>query len=172
MKHQQIIIINGNGGVGKDTFIHLVSKVYTDVDVWSYSSTDKIKEIAKTIGWDGVKDEKSRKLLADLKVLCDSYNDMTFRDMKHAVAEFTNSYGTFLFLHIREPHNIERARKEFDAITVLVTRDDVKDITSNEADKNVRNYDYDYIITNNGSLEDLEEVAKQFVEDVNESMKK
>lgn len=171
MKHQQIIIINGNGGVGKDTFIKVLSSVFRDVDIWSYSTIDKVKEIATMIGWDGVKDEKSRKLLADLKSLCDSYNDMTFKDMKQSVADFKNSYGTLLFIHIREPHNIERAKKEFDAITMLVTRDSVENITSNEADKHVAEYDYDYVVKNDGDLEQLKSEAKKFLQYINNIMR-
>lgn len=171
MKHQQIIIINGNGGVGKDTFIKVLSSVFRDVDIWSYSTIDKVKEIATMIGWDDVKDEKSRKLLADLKALCDSYNDMTFKDMKQSVAEFKNSYGTLLFIHIREPHNIERAKKEFDAVTMLVTRDSVENITSNEADKHVAEYDYDYVVKNDGDLEQLKSEAKNFLQYINNIMR-
>ena len=171
MKHQQIIIINGNGGVGKDTFIRVLSSVFRDVDIWSYSTIDKVKEIAKMIGWDGVKDEKGRKLLADLKSLCDSYNDMTFKDMKQAVSEFKNSYGTLLFIHIREPHNIDRAKDEFDAITMLVTRDSVENITSNDADKHVAEYDYDYVVNNNGNLVQLELEAKKFLQYINNIMR-
>ena len=64
MKH--IIIINGCGGVGKDTFVNMCAK-YTSVV--NYSSVKEIKEIAKYIGWDGSKEERDRKFLSDLKLL-------------------------------------------------------------------------------------------------------
>ena len=48
-----IVVINGRGGVGKDTLCSFVSDNY---NVMNISSIDPIKEIAKTIGWDGKKD--------------------------------------------------------------------------------------------------------------------
>ena len=57
---KQVFIINGSGGVGKDSFIEVVAK--TDkCAIGNYSSVSKVKEIAKIIGWDGSKSERDRK---------------------------------------------------------------------------------------------------------------
>ena len=138
--------------------------------IWNHSSIDKVKEIAKMIGWNGVKDEKSRKLLSDLKVLCDDYNNMTFEDMKKKVLEFNNSDASLLFLHIREPHNIEVAKKAFDALTVLVVRDSVQKITSNASDEHVADYEYDFIVDNNSDINQLEREGHRFLQFVNSVM--
>ena len=158
---KKIIIINGNGEVGKDTFVELVSEF---IPVMNFSSVDKVKNIAKEIGWDGVsKTEKDRKFLADLKALTKEYCDMPFESMKEKVEEFRqNEVSQCLFLHIREPEEIQRAVKEFGAITVLITRDSVKQITSNAADANVYNYSYDYEITNNGTIDSFRRIASFF----------
>lgn len=173
MKVRQVVIINGNGGVGKDTFIDVLKRItfYGEVKIWNYSSIDKVKEIAKMIGWDGVKDEKSRKLLSDLKVLCDDYNNMTFEAMKKKVLEFNNSDASLLFLHIREPHNIEVAKKAFDAVTVLVVRDSVQKITSNASDEHVADYEYDFIVDNNSDINQLEREGHRFLQFVNSVMR-
>ena len=63
-KMKNIIIINGTGGSGKDTFVEFVSK-YSKV--FNFSSVDKVKEVARVIGWSGTKSEKDRKFLSDLK---------------------------------------------------------------------------------------------------------
>ena len=158
---KEIFIINGSGGVGKDTFIDFVSK---HMYVENYSSVDKVKKIAKIIGWDGGKTEKDRKFLSDLKLLTTEYNDMPFQCMKKKVDNFYNdSIASVLFLHIREPEEIDRAVKEFGAKTILIKRDKVKHIKSNMADENVYNYSYDFIIENNGSLEDLEDSVCTFM---------
>jgi hypothetical protein len=73
----------------------------------------------------------------------------------------------FLFIHIREPEEIERAKKTFGAKTLLIKRQGHKNITSNDSDANVDNYNYDYIITNS-SLESLEEEAKNFIQSFEE----
>lgn len=69
---KHIFIINGSGGVGKDTFVQLVSaelnnnlkKFHTVVN---FSSVDKVKEIAKEIGWDGKKVGKRQKVFVRFK---------------------------------------------------------------------------------------------------------
>lgn len=160
--NKQIFIINGSGGVGKDTFVELVSQL---IPVVNFSSVDKVKEIAIQIGWDGKsKTEKDRKFLSDLKLLTGSYCDMPFQSMKEIVNKFNeDKRDNVLFLHIREPEEIKRAVEEFHAKTILVKRENIKQITSNMADANVYNYDYDYIISNNGTIEDLKEIVNIFV---------
>jgi hypothetical protein len=169
---KQIFIINGSGGVGKDTFVELVSTELNDIfkkfhTVINFSSVDKVKEIAKQIGWTGKKSEKDRKFLSDLKILTSEYCDMPFESMKNKVTEFIkDEESKFLFLHIREPEEITRAVKEFGAKTVLVIRNSVKHIVSNMADENVFNYNYDFIIDNSGTKEELNNKAKDFVQEV------
>lgn len=161
---QQVFIINGSGGVGKDTFIELIAEC-TSFPIINFSSVDKVKEVAQIIGWDGGKTEKDRKFLADLKLLCSEYNDMPFKSMDSAVNMFHNSDTLMLFLHIREPEEIERAKNEFGATTVLIKRDFVKPITSNMADGSVFNYAYDVIIDNDGDIDAFRKKAQAFVND-------
>lgn len=166
VQRKQIFIINGSGGAGKDSFVKLISKS-SDVPIMNFSSVDKVKEIARIIGWTGGKTEKDRKFLSDLKLLCTYYNDMPFNSMSEKVREFANSDAAMLFLHIREPEEIERAKIAFGAQTILVKRDAVKQITSNMADGNVFNYHYDIVVNNNGSLNDLRGKASKFADDFN-----
>ena len=51
---KRIVIINGSGGVGKDTFVELCGKF---VEVKNISSVDKVKEAARIlVNWNGEKD--------------------------------------------------------------------------------------------------------------------
>ena len=160
--YKQVFIINGSGGCGKDTFVSLVDDIsYT----MNFSSVDKVKEIARIIGWNGGKTEKDRKLLSDLKLLCTDYNDMPLNSMKEKFEEFLDRHANFLFLHIREPEEIKRAKKIFNAKTILVKRDSVEHITSNMADANVFNYNYDIVIDNNKGIEELRDKAYYLVKD-------
>lgn len=171
---KQVFIINGSGGVGKDTFVNLAILNSPEFGgIKNFSSVDKVKEIAKQIGWDGrSKTEKDRKFLSDLKLLCTDYNDMPFNSMQNKVKEFLDEDAFMLFLHIREPEEIERAKIAFNAKTILVKRDSVEHITSNMADKNVFNYDYDIVVNNNGTFDDLEMKVVNFINDcINEKIK-
>ncbi|MBQ9318021.1 MAG: hypothetical protein IJR82_00075 [Bacilli bacterium] len=159
---KKIVIINGTGGCGKDTFVEYCKKYGR---VFNFSSIDKVKEIAKIIGWTGTKSEKDRKFLADLKKLTTDFNDMAFNSIKEAVDKFHNSDDEFMFIHIREPEEIERAVETFKAQSLLIKRENQEIIKSNYSDASVENYIYDYIIINT-TLEELEESAKKFIEEL------
>lgn len=160
--YKQVFIINGSGGVGKDAFVEFVADNFSTMNV---SSVDKVKEVARIIGWTGGKTEKDRKFLSDLKLLCTDYNDMPLNSMKEKYEEFISNDSNFLFLHIREPEEIEKARIIFNAKTILLIKDSVKHITSNMADANVFNYDYDIVVNNNGDIKELRNKAINFISD-------
>ena len=159
---KQVIVINGTGGCGKDTFVDFCKKY---INVYNFSSIDKVKEVAKVIGWKGTKSDKDRKFLADLKHLTTEYNDMAFNSIKEAIDIFNNSSDELMFIHIREPEEIERVVKLFKAKSLLIKRIGQELITSNGSDANVENYDYDFIIENT-TLEEYEKKAKKFIEEL------
>lgn len=157
-----IFVINGSGGVGKDTFVNFVAE---DNRVVHLSSINKVKEIATLIGWDGIKDEKSRKLLSDLKQLTTDYNDMSFNYICDLIDNLNNmdNYGVYVFVDIREPEEIKRFIKRYPYTqTILITNKNVESIKSNKSDAEVYDYNYDYIVENDGSLEDLQVKAGTF----------
>jgi len=161
---KRIIIINGTGGAGKDTFVSFCSEIEKVLNV---STVDKVKEAAKIlVGWNGEKDEISRKLLVDLKQLSIAYNDAPTKYIVKMSEEFKNSDDKIMFVHIREAEEIEKAKKLLNAKTLLITNPRVKLIVSNDSDGKVNEYKYDYYIENDGTLEDLKEKAKKFIEEL------
>lgn len=158
---KNVIIINGTGGSGKDTFVQLCSEF---AKVTNISSVDKVKEAASIlVGWNGEKDEKSRKLLVDLKQLSIEYNDYPTKYIKEQYEIFKNNESQYLFIHIREIDEIEKTKNLLNAKTLLLTNPRVALITSNDSDGKVYNYEYDYVIKNDGTFEDLKEKAKEFI---------
>ena len=161
---KSIIIINGTGGAGKDAFVSFCSEV---TGVLNVSTVDKVKEAAKVlVGWNGEKDEVSRKLLVDLKQLSVDYNDAPTKYICSMAEDFENSDNNLMFVHIREAREIEKAKKLLNAKTLLITNPRVKLITSNDSDGKVNEYNYDYYIVNDGTLDDLKEKAAKFVEEL------
>ena len=163
---KMVVIVNGSGGVGKDTFCNLVDKYINWITV---SSVHPINEIARHAGWNGEKDDKSRKFLSDLKDACTEYRDLSMEYLKNAYHWFMSDElwykgSHILFMHIREPKEIERAVKEFNAKTILVINENANKVSGNHADENVYDYQYDLIIDNNGSLDDLDLCAKHFAD--------
>ena len=162
---KKIIVINGTGGSGKDSFVRYVSE---NANVYNFDSVHKIKLIAELVGWNGVtKTEKDRKFLSDLKRLTKEYNDMPYKEIVKGIDVFNENDFEIMFIHIREPEEIERIVKDFNATTLLIKRKGLDNITSNESDANVDNYNYDYIIEND-TLEQLEKSAKEFISTLKE----
>jgi len=77
-----------------------------------------------------------------------------------------------MFIHIREIAEIEKIKDVINAKTLLVKNPKVKLILSNESDANVNNYTYDYVLLNNGTLEDLQKKAKDFVKKIGNNNEK
>ena len=160
---KKIYITNGMARCGKDTFAGFLGGI---VPTHKYSSVTRIKEIAKGCGWDGGKTEKDRKFLSDLKELTTTYSDLAFNDIKATVEWFmSKSPCSVLLIDIREPREIHRAKKEFGAKTILIARDDIPFISTNMADAGVFDYEYDYIIENNGTLDEFREAVLKFAEE-------
>lgn len=132
------------------------------------SIIDLPKEAAKVLGWTGGKDEKDRRFLSDIMDLSTDYNDSPFRDVLSVVIDFKNNLikDEVLFIDMRDPKDIARAVETFGAETILIRNPNVVKIESNHADANVEDYNYDYIIENDGTLEQLDAMAEIFVRDI------
>ncbi len=168
----KVVIVNGKPGVGKTLVEQLAAEILGQAFCEQRSTVDKVKEIAYEIGWDGIKNLKSRKLLSDLKDICTEYNDMPVNDILNYLKQWENDlryYGVenlphVFFIDDREPEHIERLKGLLDATTLLIRRPgDEETEISNHADKNVFNYDYDWVINNNGTINDLRGEVERFI---------
>lgn len=176
--YETIIILNGKPQSGKDTFsnfIHdylkeiIIKDNYKNINIYfeNLSTVDHIKEIAKKhFGWNGIKDNKGRKLLSDLKLASSNYNNGPFqtvlsaRKINHTIVNL-NSINIFVtVIHSREPDEIKKFQDFFGekiCSTVLIKRNTVKDMLYlNDSDNNVNHFFYDYIIENNGDLKSFQ----------------
>ena len=163
---KKIFITNGSAGNGKDTFAEFLNEY---ISVFKYSSIDLVKEMFETVGISkDNKTEKKRKLWSDGKDMLTQYDDIPFKDITAIVTDFKNNKieTEVLLIDIREPEEIARAVETFGAETILIDNPNVVKIESNHADANVNNYEYDYIIENDGTLEQLDAMAKLFVRDI------
>lgn len=168
----KIICINGVPRSGKSTFVEYCLSA---LDSWGYeiSTVDFVKEVAKYCGWNGEKTFKNRKFLSDLKDLLGEWDDVPFSKVKHGILhEFLGPFHQFdietdkaiAFVHCREPQELQRFKDELGARTLLIRRVGVEDVVqSNHADSEVFNFEYDYIVNNEGTKEELELEANNFV---------
>ena len=75
-KKNRMLIITGEAGSGKDTLAQHLKSIYEKEGAVIHTVTfaSKLKEEAKALGWDGIKDQKGRDLLQDLGKLMKNYH--------------------------------------------------------------------------------------------------
>ena len=172
----KIVIINGKGGCGKDTFVAMCRDILSADSVCNISTVDFVKEIAVKCGWDGTKTPKNRKFLSDLKDLLTEWDDIPLKKVNERIDEYTmylvnhNMYNTgVVFIHCREPKEIDKLVRELDELdvtTLLIRRSAAEAIEQvNHADNDVLNYAYDYTIYNDSTLSWLHAEAEVFLRD-------
>lgn len=192
---KRIIVINGKGGSGKDTLVHefhkKVSKEYHSDICMNITSIRPVELLigeirslsdefsAPVCKYETKKSDEYRMLMHTLKTETDKYCDLSYSYLMNVVTKkWLNDINVkWLFVHIREPENIERfvssmkaiqnyilmnsykeenilkngadERSFFDVKTLLV----VSDMTEsheygNHADDDVNKYKYDFIVHN------------------------
>ena len=165
----KIIVINGAPGSGKDSFVKAAQELETP-KCYLTSTVDEVKNIAYDIGWNGEKSPKSRKFLSDLKDLLTEFNDYPLQTcvdyINHILLYLDgadiSTKNIIFFIMCREPKEIDRIKYLFNAKTLVVRRPDVEHIRYlTSSDNDVLNYEYDYEIFNDTTLEKFMESAQE-----------
>lgn len=167
----EIVIINGREGSGKDTFVEVAKSMLGDFRCFNYSTVDFVKFVAACAGWKGDKTPENRKFLSDLKKLLIEWHDVPYQKTRveirdcMLVASGNDCLGdSVMFIHCREPEEIDRFVKDFSAHTLLISRAAAdENEPSNSSDENVYDYGYDTIVENNGDLEELRESVRTYI---------
>jgi adenylate kinase family enzyme len=164
---KKVIIINGSGGSGKDTFIKIAKELYEidDFEIANVSSIDPIKRaLRKYYGWDGKNksDEWRRKMVA----LKETYAKKDL-PTHYLIDKINKVKRGIVFLHIREPHEIEKVMTRIEeAHTLHVARPQVS-VPNTKVDMKTTEYRYDTSIVNDGETEeDLKHQVKDFFEQI------
>lgn len=157
-----LIVINGKGGVGKDTLCDFAAKHFKTRNI---SSVTPIKEIAKAGGWKGEKDAKARKMLSDLKKVFTEYNELPTRYVCDEYEDFLKTDEEILFVHIREPKEIDKLKSVLPGKckSLLVTRRSYSQSWGNSSDDDVEDYEYDLYYKNDLPLSEAEEDFARFL---------
>ena len=171
----KIILIAGKARSGKSTIANYMvdelkrqGKKPCELQIGQY-----IKYYAnKYFGWDGKEETKPRSLLQELgtevirnKIDPDFHIDRLIQDIK-VLSYF---YDTFIVSDVRMPVEIEKPKKEFDNVVTLKMRRESDELNDNQlkhvTETALDSYEeFDYIVDNNKTLEDLELKTKDILE--------
>ncbi len=165
---KHVFVINGSGGVGKDTFCQAAEQFWR---VQNISSITPICTLARAAGWDGEKTPAARRFLSELKQACTAFNDLPLRYCVEQYQVFMQNDRQILFVHIREPEQIDRFRQAVGprCKAILVRRpamEQSRGPLGNYSDDNVADYVYDGVFINDSVLEALPERVHWFLKDM------
>lgn len=169
----KVFCVNGFPCSGKDFFCDYI-KDNTKLDVYKFSTIDKVKETAYLFGWNGEKNEISRLYLSKLKSLFTVWLDGPFNDIRKKINSINNFYENYdvptkkvvVFIMSREPDEINRFKNELQAKSILIYRPLVEKDYKNHSDNDVLLYNYDYIINNDSTLVNFVNQINKFIDEV------
>lgn len=157
----KVFVINGHNQAGKDTFVEMIKNIAAKdkKEIINYSTVDFVKRVAIFCGWNGVKDDKNRAFLCQLKDILTEWNNIPFNKCKEII---DHGCAAAIFIHCREPKEIQKIVDYCGAKTILIQRDNIAVCSSNHADMETENYNYNIIIKNNSGLNELQNKAENF----------
>lgn len=164
-----VIFVNGPPRAGKDTFVELASKHLAQVNVWcdSFSSIDPVRDLLTDHAGINLsaKTPADRKLLADVGAALEEHSNWRTEKVVafckgSAWKGAGHGYDTAVFIHMREPQNIQRTisrLKEIGGfkITAVFIDGPRAETVDNVADSAIRGMMYGHYVFNDGSLADL-----------------
>lgn len=141
--------------------------------VTELSTVDFVKQIAEKCGWKGTKEKKDREFLHNLKSAMEEWDNIPNKKTLESAQGIMRVYlghNHIIFVNIREPKSIESFMQlimEEGYLPIKILMESGK--KSNEVDsiaQEIKSIKYDRVYINNGSLDDLKEKAKDFVEEI------
>lgn len=171
-----IVVINGKGGIGKDTLVDVINKT-PHCFVWNVSSINPIVDYKQKTGIGFTTHE----LMSDIEAWLEDtkrtnilpYSLLSRKDVNVPFA------SSVLFIHIREPENITEFLREAKAkleedgendvilTTLLIRSNRSLESYGNTSDDGVEDFDYEHIYeSKNGINEDAESFRKMFFSEI------
>lgn len=164
----KIYIISGKMHVGKDTIANMIVKNINKKSI-KVSYAFYLKEYAKNIcNWDGSDKTKPRAFLQTLgdKIKKDIDPKFLINRIIEDIKVYSAFFDVIIITDARFKDEIDDIRNNFNNTTVIrIKREYNNDTHISETD--LDNYsNYDYVIDNNGTLDELENKIKKIISEV------
>lgn len=170
-----IIMICGKARSGKDTLADFLYNNLENSKPCKVQISQYIKYYAmKYFGWDGSEDTKPRDLLNTLgtDIIRNKINpNFHINRLLEDLEVLSYFYDTFIISDVRFPIEIEKVKEKYKNVTTIKIERNSDELNesqkSNVTETALDDYDdYDIKIDNNGTLEELEEKAKEIIKEV------
>ena len=156
----KVIAFLGKEGAGKDTACQCLSQI---VPTKRFAFADRLKDIAREIGWNGEKDFKGRRFLQHLGQTAREYKQTIWAEyaVKQMKAlESSNDYVCFAVTDVRFKNELACLRHNFDdvvTIRIVGRQSDLGDNSKDISETEVDNVKVDYTVVNDGTVQDLKD---------------
>ena len=152
----KIIGVCGYAGSGKDTVADMIKDQLDGV--LRYSMAKPVKEIAKSMGWDGKKDGPGRQLLIDVGMAGRAYDPDCWLDKAKSYFDtWSHQYKYAVISDCRFVNEADFVTQN--GILIRVYREGLE-LIDHPSERELDGYLTRYVIQNNGTKEDLEEEVR------------
>ena len=172
-KEPIIYVVSGKARSGKNSVCEIIKNHYNDLKVINLAYADTLKDyVMKITSWDGSEETKPRELLQNLGVeLIKTHIDdsMLVRRMVEDIKVYSYFYDVITISDARFPNEIDIIKDNFsNVISIRVLRDEKNDLTEKQnkhaTEIAMNDYsNYDYVINNNDTLENLEKEVRKCI---------
>lgn len=170
----KILTIAGKAQHGKDTTASLLKSRLEGKgkEVLLTHYADLLKYVCeKFFGWNGEKDEAGRSLLqyVGTDIIRTTEPDYWVNFIKSILLMFPDKWDYVIIPDTRFPNEISNLKTDFDVVTVRVVRTNIDNGLTEKQNQHISevaldDYTFDWIIRNNGSLNDLDAEVSRLVE--------
>lgn len=170
-----IYIISGKAKAGKDTTAGFIKEFYSNkgLKTINLQFSSYIKMYAKEISsWDGTENNKPRTLLQELgeNIRKDIDKYFFINRIIDDIRVYSNYYNIITISDARLPEELNKIHERYpNSIKISIIRPNYNPYNSLEEKNHPTEtalddyYDYDYIINNNGTLNDLKKEVKNIL---------
>ncbi len=179
MKETKIYLLAGKARSGKDTVMEIITKYYENKkqSVVNLGFTDYIKNYAmKITNWDGSDETKPRELLQILgtDIVRNKINkDFFINRLCEDITVYKYFFDVIIISGARFPNELEVPKKLFKNVKVIkVERPNFTNELTEKQKEHITEHalddynNYDYVITNDGNIKDLEKKVIDILEEV------
>ena len=168
-----VIILNGPAESGKGTFLKLLQELF-DLSYTKYSSVAWAKMIVeKHFEWDGhEKTVAVRELISKIKNLGMDYGNIPFKKVLSIYRRSYANHDDLFVTDVREPKEIQKFVAQFKILKIKCITIRIENIAKEQyaakhlgiGDNQYADYDYDFEIPNNGTIEEFRETIETILD--------